>query len=465
MAHRPARSMIAGVLLAVLVGAAAPARPATERLVVITESVGFEIDPAEREAYGLFVDYRGFLLAEVVDTAGRLSWRISYASGKDRLVDQVALTEADLQALRSRIEARDEAIRTGARRPAATAKEKEGRLRMVTDGLLYGLGLYGPGTMVLLDVGGNAASGIELLVAGGAFAGALNMTQDYRLGYARGRLLRWGNYAGTFYGFAIPALLDADNERVYVASAMAVTPLGGYLAHRLSASRRFGKGEADLIPTGGLVGMLYGVAVPYLIDVSDLSGSAERRVYLGAAMAGLPVGATITTRLTRDRSINRGRAHLITLGGFLGVADALTTVNVFDDGEHPRFYVTAAMIGLPAGAYLGYRLTEAEDYTLARGRMISVGAYAGGLVGNGLLYSMGVDDDRALSVSGMVGSMLGVWFTHRASSGWGKEVTRPSAPAAGAVAVWTIDPGSMLTAGMLARHGGVPPVDLVRVTF
>ena len=54
------------------------ARPMVERVIIITESVGYEIDPAERQQYGLFDGYGGFLAAEVVATAERYSLRISY---------------------------------------------------------------------------------------------------------------------------------------------------------------------------------------------------------------------------------------------------------------------------------------------------------------------------------------------------------------------------------------------------
>ena len=340
---------------------------------------------------------------------------------------------------------------------------------MMTDVYLYGMSLYGPGTIKLLGLKSRAASGAGLLIAGGAFAGALNATKDYRLGYSRTRLIRWGNYTGTFYGLGIPALFEVDNDNVYIVSAMAMTPAGGYLAHRFSSQRPFEKGQADLITTGGWVGSLYGLAVLYLIDISDLSESAEDRVYLASAMAGVPVGVMVTNRLVRNRSISRGRTHLITLGAMLGVSDALTLVDLADDGETPRAYVLSAMVGLPIGGYLGYRFTGTEDYTLGRGRLITVGAYVGAIVGNGILYTAGGGGDRERNVSLMVGSVVGVWFTHRATRGWGERVTHRAAPAQEELTVSLPTPAALLTVGMLARQGGgeyrVPPVELLRVTF
>jgi len=456
-------------VLACLVVLPAQTKSETEQVVAITESVGYEIDPTERDEYGLFPHIPGFLKAEVVGREGQFWLRISYRRGVERLVEQTTLTEAELRSMRDQIEAHDAAVRTGAHRPAATEAEKEGRLRLVTDVFLYGLWLYGPGAITLLDLEENAAAGVQLLVAGGSFAGGLSATNDYRLGYARTRLVRWGNFAGTFYGLGIPALLEVDNVKVYAASAMAMTPLGGYLARGLGASRHFAKGEADLITTGTWVGSLYGFCIPYLIDISGMRDSIEWRVYLASGMAGVPAGTMVAAQLTRGRQISRGRAHLITLGGLLGTVDALTLVDLVDDGVHPRLYVLSAMAGLPLGAYMGYRSTESEEYTLGRSRLISLGAYAGAIVGNGLLFTAGIDDEKALRVSMVVGSAAGAWFTHRATQGWGERVTRLPEPSPDAVSVSWPTPTTLLTLGMLARHGSpggqVPPVELVRVTF
>ena len=460
-------------LLASLLWTPAHAQPSAERVIAITESVGYEIDPAERERYRLFTDYRGFHMAEIVHSDEQYWLRISYQRDGERMVEQIALGDAELQELRHRIASYDAAIRHDARLAPPTDMESEGRLRLVTDAFLYGTLLYGPGIIVIFDLEG-AEGGVELVAAGGSFAWALKATGDYRLGYGRTRLVRWGNFAGTFYGLGLPALFEADSDKAYAASAMAMTPVGGYLMYRLSAHRRFAKGNADLITTGMAVGGLYGIAATRLIDVSDMSGSDEARVYVAAAMAGVPTGAFVANRLVRDRTIDRGRAHLVMLGAWMGAGYALGLVDLVDDGDHVRPYLLSAMVGLPAGAYLGYRFTGTEEYTLGRGRMISVGAYAGALAGNGLMltiWTSGTDSvpDGAFTVSAILGSALGVWYTHRYTRDWGEHVTRASAPAPDAVRVSLPTPATLATLAMFARHGSgsshIPPFELVRITF
>ena len=444
-----------------------PVVPIVERVIIITESVGYEIDPAERRKYDLFDEYGGFLDAEVVKSAAQYWMRISYHRDKDRLVELIPLTADELQALRQQIGAVDAQIRTGVRREVATAAEQEGRLRLVTDGFLYGAYLYGFGTTELLGLEGRAATGVGLLITGGSFAATLSATKDYRLGYGRTKLVRWGNFAGTFYGLGIPELLGADDNKVYIASAMVLTPAGGYAAYRLSSNRRINKGEADLITTGMLVGAMYGLAVPYTISLGDMAD--HQKAYLASSMVGVPIGGWVTSRFVRDRPISRGRAHLISLGGWLGVANALTVIDLIDDEEHERLYVLSAMVGLPAGAYVGYRLSEGKDYTLGRGRMITVGAYAGLLVGQGLIYSAGADSPKVFRVAGMVGSALGVWFTHGATKGWGERVTRREDASPQDVTVSLLTPEALFTIGMLQQSGTADgraiPIELLRIEF
>ena len=451
---------------------AAPTASQLQQVVAITPRAGFEIDADEREEYGLFAGYPGFVAARFLLDGDEYDLRITHVRGGLRLVEQLRLSARQFEAYRTQVEAVDAAILAGARRGTSTDAEREGRLRMVTDVFAYGLFLYGPGTILCLDIEGRAAMGVQLLVAGGTFAGALDATQDYRLGYGRGKLVRWGTYGGTFYGLGIPALFEADSERVYAASAMAVTPIGGYLAHRLSAHRPFGKGEADLIATGGVVGGLYGLAVPFLVGIDHLDDDDQVRVYLAASMAGVPAGAWTTTSLIRGRSINRGRAHLLTLGGVVGATYAASLVDMagIDGGEHPRPYVWAAALGLPIGARIAYRWTGAEEYTLGRARLISVGTYAGALVGSGILLTVGVEEGRAMAAARVLGSAAGLWFTHGATQGWGEYVTRagPRQPRSGPLVTLT-SPAELLAAGLLARHGlphdRAVPLELVRVRF
>ena len=172
---------------------------------------------------------------------------------------------------------------------------------------------------------------------------------------------------------------------------MLATPLSGLIAHSLSNHRWFEKGESDLLTNGGLVGGLYGIAIPYLLDIENLENWTQAKIYTASAMIGVPTGVWATSRLFRDESISQGRAHLISLGGVVGslYAAGLTHLSGLGDVtiesgeiekvERPRAYVLAAALGLPLGTYLGYKLTDKDEYTTGRARLIMIGAVVGAL--------------------------------------------------------------------------------------
>lgn len=434
-----------------------------EHIVALAESVGFQIDASERERYGLFPAHQGFLQAEFVQRDDGCWLRLTYSSGGRRLVEQSSVTEAQLLAWRNQILAIDQGRLSGRVGALSHAAGRDGRLRLVTDAFLYGLWLYGPATIALFDVDGSqGATAIELLAGGGAFTTALIKTRDYRLGYARTTLIRWGNYTGTFYGLGLPALLHADSDKAFALGAMAATPVGGWLAWRWSGQRPFGKGEADLISTGTWVGALYGLALPYLAGADD----APWRLYLASSMAGAPAGALLTKALVEDRTVNRGRAHLLMLGGFMGSAQALSLVDLLDPDAPGRAYAWGAALGAPVGAWAGYRLTEDRRHTLGRARMISVGFIAGGLGGQGIVLSLGLGG-RLRTAAGMAGSSLGVWFTDRLTENWGQDVTRHQNRTTGLL-VELPSPASLLMLGAAASgtvSASLPPLPLLHISF
>ncbi len=300
-------------------------------------------------------------------------------------------------------------------------EQQEGRTLLVGASTLYGLSLYGPGIALLLDVeSGSQFAGLELLIGGGAFAGALAATKNHRLGVGRSNLILSGSFAGTLYGFGVPVLFESENEKAYFASAMLATPIGGLIAHRLTDHRWFKKGESYLMTNGGFVGGLYGLAIPYIANIENLETSTQAKIYVASAMAGIPIGTWATTKLIYDKPISEGRSHLISFGGLVGSAYANGIVSLLDV-ESTRAYVLASMVGLPTVAYLGYTLTTAGEYTAGRAALIQIGAYAGALFGNGAVLLTEAESHKPYVVAGILGSAAGMWFAHRATRGWGEK--------------------------------------------
>ena len=361
---------------------------------------------------------------------------------------------------------------TQAEQSVSVEKQKEGRTLLVASATLYGFSLYGPGTARLLETeSGAQIAGLEMLIGGGSFAGALIATRNHRLGAGRSSLILSGSLAGTLYGFGVPVLFESENDKAYLASAMLATPIGGLLAHSLSSHRWFNEGESHTISRGGVVGGLYGLAIPYLINIEDLEGWTQAKIYVTSAMLGIPTGVWTTAKLIHNKPINEGRASLLSLGGSIGSAYAVGILSL-TDVEASRPYVLAAMLGLPVGTYLGYKLTAEDEYTTGRAALIQVGAWAGALFGSGFPLMADTDSHKPYVVGSMLGSAAGMWLAHRLTRGWGE--TAPFAknhliPKSDKFAVSLPSIDKWLTLGLMTLRKPTVmadfPVELVRISF
>ena len=351
-------------------------------------------------------------------------------------------------------------------------EQQEGRTLLVGATTLYGLSLYGPGTALLLDIeSGSQFAGLEFLMGSGSFVGALMATKNHRLGVGRSNLILSGSFAGTLYGFAVPVLFESENEKVYFASAMLATPIGGLIAHRLTSHGWFEKGESYLMTNGGFVGGFYGFAIPYVANIENLEEWTQAKIYVASIMAGVPIGAWTTTKLIHNKPINEGRSHLISFGGLVGSAYAIGITSLMDV-EAPRPYVFATMVGLPMGAYLGYNLTAKGEHTAGRAALIQIGAYAGALFGNGVVLLAEAESHKPYVVASLLGSAAGMWFAHRATRGWGEKTpfTRNDLiPESEKFTVSLPSIDKWLTLSLIALRKPTSmanfPVELVRISF
>lgn len=351
-------------------------------------------------------------------------------------------------------------------------KQSEGRSLMVASVFAYGIGLYGPGTAILLGTdSASQVTALEFLFGGGAFAGGLMATRDYRLGAGRTNLILGSAWAGTLYGVGIPVLFESENPKVYFGSMMLATPLGGYLGYRLTSHRWYEKGESNMIFNGGAVGGLYGLALPYLINIEGLEAATQSKIYTVSGLLGIPIGTVASSRIFHNKPISDGRSHLINFGGAVGAYYAVGITSLFDV-ESGRPYVATAMLGLPVGTYLGYKFTTEEAYTRGRSFLIQLGAYAGALFANAIPLLMETESHKPHVVASILGSAGGMWLAHRGTRGWGEKAPlaiNEHIPQYGNIKVRLPSVNEWFTLGLMTlrkpSHLADVPVELLRISF
>ena len=430
----------------------------TEEIIQLDSTIGFNISAEENQQYNLFPEYDNFVSAEIIRVDDQYQLHVITSTDGKRSRQIQSLTEKELADLRQRITTESE---SGSSR--TEAEKREGRLILNLNSLTYGLGLYGPGLVMALDLDDGADAGTVMLAGGGSYLTSLAVTRDFDLGYGRSKLLRWGAYAGTTYGFLSLSFLDSENERLAFVPSMLLTPVGAYTAYKLSDHRWFNKGEADLLAAGGLAGAFYGWAVPYLILNEDFGDEGEEyidqewvqiceeekgnidcpegdldcqrwneerdcqeeaisyrggtinKIYSFSMMASIPASVYLTSRLIPDRNISQGRAQLISTGGVVGAFYGLGIMFVALGDEidsKGRAFAAAAMAGLPIGSYFAERFTRQESYTRLRALLITLGGVAGGYMGAGVLAIAEADNSRMVAATLIPATAAGFWAGH-----------------------------------------------------
>lgn len=283
----------------------------------------------------------------------------------------------------------------------------KGRINLVLTSSAYAAGLYGWGIPYLLNADSTRAYvGSEMVSVFSAFSLTLLATKNYNYGPAVSRMIQGGALIGTAYGLGVPALLGSDNENHYIAVPMLTTPLGALAGFNIARRGNINESTAELTIFGSIIGGLYGLAVPYLINVDDLSDTNKVRAYAGAMMAGIPIGALSFNEISQRLQNGKSRARLIELGTCMGAYYGYGFV-LLADPESKRPYVASMILGLPVGTGLSYLITSDGNYEHGRSILIILGTLFGELFGRGVAYLLGADSWRTSTIGGMLGAPAG----------------------------------------------------------
>jgi len=298
----------------------------------------------------------------------------------------------------------------------------KGRTNIIMTSTAYAAGLYGWGIPYLFDADSTRTYvGSEMVSTFGGFALSLVATRNYNHGPVVAKALQSGALVGTLYGLGISMMFAPDKPKAYVGSAMITTPLGAAAGYGLIRKWWVSEGRTELITTGGIIGGLYGLGIPYLINMDDLKDTTQARIYAGSAMIGIPLGSLIFNEISHRTEANKGRTRLIELGACVGAYYGYGFTSLVDP-EKGRPYVASMMLCLPIGTGVSVFLTRGEDYGLTRSTMIILGSVFGDLFGRGVAYLAGADTWRESNIGGMAGLPLGVFTATFLTKGYPEEI-------------------------------------------
>jgi hypothetical protein len=332
-----------------------------------------------------------------------------------RVRERRPLGTAEVEALRA-----DMSDRIAARAPGM-ALEREGRPRLLGGTALLGLGFYGWAVPVMLDVDeATTAVGLYMLTAGSAFFGPWAATRHRSVAPGTADLALYGGSRGIVHGLLAHRLMTGGDEgdaaadediRGEVAMAMAFSLAGGIGGYAWARDRGLDMGTTRTIGMAGDFGMLQGLGLAVLTDVSDGAGAA-------LALAGAAGGVALGPPLARRRDYSVGDVTALSTAGYLGGYAGLALVDMFQV-DHDQWYAAGAMAGNAAGLFVGDRLVRRTEFTPGQGWLVALGTVAGGAVGLGGAYLLVGDDDdhedpsRVYFAASTLGAVAGYGVTFR----------------------------------------------------
>jgi hypothetical protein len=287
----------------------------------------------------------------------------------------------------------------------------------VRDQTILGAFLYAPSFAIALGDDGVTSAAAYLVVAGGSFFAATELTRRLEITEAR-RDLAFGlplRGAGTTLLLGHATGLDRGQRG-------AVVFLGsvGGMAGGLMLGRGLTPGEGAATIFGHDLGFLSGVAVSVIaqgdggnavFDVEDQAGRVA--LWTGSGVAGLVLGRRYAARASHN--VTAGDVQALWLGTTIG-ALAATSLIVETDAD-ARTTAGALLVGGLGGTFVAERfLVRRYDHTRSEGNLLSLGAAAGGVMGVGLGVLVGGELERGTALTlglATAGAVGGIALTER----------------------------------------------------
>ena len=217
-------------------------------------------------------------------------------------------------------------------------------------------------------------------------------------------LLAAGSLAGIFYGWAIPYLVtnqDFFSDEEYIDQDR----LKSCQEEKVSIDYSSSPEEFQLQQQER-----------NCMEEAKRDRGTVNKLYSFSMMMSIPASVYLTSRLIPSRDISQGRAQLLSTGGIVGIlyGFGLTTIVLGDEiDDMGRIYTLSAAAGLPIGYYLAERLTRQESYSRLRSVLIAVGGIAGAFIGAAPLAMAEVDNPRFFSATLITTSAIGLWLGHK----------------------------------------------------
>lgn len=371
----------------------------------LSDSLGSDLDRAERDAYHLFPDIAGFERARF--SADGSSYRVEYSfhDGSQSRTKSAGIGKQAWEVTKLHVDLVERHRALSAARPSLEESELQYRLALrfaaearydVSGPLLEDLGRRYPESPIAVDA--RSAS-----VAVGRIAGSergLYLPGTLYDPSGRTDLLVFAGYYGIWTGIAVPIFLGSEDPKAFAAGLLIAPTASLLIASGLSKNSEIGVGRALMISLGGNLGTWQGIGWS---AVSDAEGDV---VGIGL-LCGL-AGIAAATALTHEAHFSEGHGALtnssLLWGAWFGLVGGIVAGAEDDD------LLKASLVGTDA-IVLGTAIASRNvQMSKSRVRLISLMGVVGTAFGFGIVLltdSGSTSTEAAFGIAG-AGSILGL---------------------------------------------------------
>ncbi len=230
----------------------------------------------------------------------------------------------------------------------------------------------------------------------------------------RAQTIGFGALYGAWAGLATTILVDDNDDEKSAATGMMLgAPVALLSASALTRGRSITRGQASLIRLGGYFGTWQGVGLMILSD-----DDASTNTLVGAALAGGLAGIGVASLAGAATDPTTGEAALVNYGALWGTWLSFAATQVMD--IHGDAALATTLAGGAAGLAATALIAPRTDMPEGRANLISLGGVAGTLMASGLLAMVDVDSSERAMATLMVGGVLGMYVAAGATAGYGR---------------------------------------------
>lgn len=227
-------------------------------------------------------------------------------------------------------------------------------------------------------------------------------------------------YGSAVYGWMIPDVLGAKDNKWYIGSEMISLAGSFYLTYLYTRKMELSHSRAQMIRLGSLLGLRYGFGASTVFELDKNS----RKAWELAVMTSIPLGAYAGDRMFKKWNPSHGHSWTLTLGAGIGAFTTALVHNTFDEmpdepecpenmdwndwengGEYRswekkydkwrRLNTIIELAGYPVGMYLVRHFWREKSHSVGDAVMLTQGALSGSFYGVMLAQLLGSDFDNS----------------------------------------------------------------------